>query len=567
MLMPEVFDAIASPAVSLAAHREPQFVFTDEVDVAREKLARFRERTGRRGPNILAILMDDVGWGDFGCYGGGVAVGAPTPHIDRLARRGLLLTSCYSQPSCTPSRASLLTGRLPMRHGLHRPPMYGEPGGLQRATTLATLLSALGYTTHAVGKWHLGENVESQAQHVGFDDFYGFLSVSDMYTEWRDPHFFPEIVYSEARTEWIKNMPFNRCFVHAARGGAAENVEEVTIPVLSRLDDMWAGYSEAFLRRMAGESLPWFLYHCTRGAHFDNYPLERFLGASPARHPYKDTILELDDIVGRLWRVLEETGQAERTLIFLSSDNGPHMDTWPDAAHTPLRSANGPTGEGGVRVPGLLTWPGMIESERASDGLFDFTDFLPTVLALAGGLDTLPSDRYIDGVDQSSFLLAPDSRSNRKYVYYWLLRRLSAIRVGEYKWILVSTSDDVADVHGAGVPVHLPPPLQPLPRSQGDAQLPDAQARLQRGLPGWHARPSRHLPHLSAEADHGPEAPVAIRRGQRPGGSCPRGGRGSPACAGDRRAGSRGGCGRGRPACTRRARPPRPASLSSAAHP
>jgi len=448
--MPEAFDAIATPAVSLAAHREPQFVFTDEVDIAREKLARFRERTGRRGPNILVILMDDVGWGDFGCYGGGVAVGAPTPNIDRLARRGLLLTSCYSQPSCTPSRASLLTGRLPMRHGLHRPPMYGEPGGLHGETTMAMLLSALGYTTQAVGKWHLGENVESQAQHVGFDDFYGFLSVSDMYTEWRDPHFFPEIVYSEARTDWIKNMPFNRCFVHAARGGEAENVEEVTIPVLSRLDDMWAAYSEAFLRRMAGEAQPWFLYHCTRGAHFDNYPLERFLGTSPARHPYKDTILELDDIVGRLWRVLEETGQAERTLVFLSSDNGPHMETWPDAAHTPFRCAKGSTWEGGVRVPGLLAWPGMIESERASDGLFDFTDLLPTVLALAGGLDTLPSDRYIDGVDQSSFLLAPDGRSNRKYVYYWLLRRLSAIRVGEYKWILVSTSDDAADVYGAG---------------------------------------------------------------------------------------------------------------------
>jgi len=444
------FDPIATPAVSLAAHREPQFAFPDEVEAARAKLARFRERTGRSGPNILVILMDDVGWGDFGCYGGGVAVGAPTPNIDRLARRGLLLTSCYSQPSCTPSRASLMTGRLPMRHGLHRPPMYGEPGGLQGETTLAMLLSAQGYVTQAVGKWHLGENVESQPQHVGFDDFYGFLSVSDMYTEWRDPHFFPEMVYSEARTEWVKNMPFNRCFVHATRGGEPRDVEEVTIPTLSRLDDMWAGYSEAFLRRMAGESRPWLLYHCTRGAHFDNYPLERFLGASPAKHPYKDTLLELDEIVGRLWRTLEETGQADRTLIFLSSDNGPHMETWPDAAYTPFRCAKGSTWEGGVRVPGILVWPGMIEGERASDGLFEFTDILPTALALAGAADGLPTDRYIDGVDQSSFLLAADGRSNRKYVFYWLMRRLSAIRVGEYKWMLISTSDDDTDVHGTG---------------------------------------------------------------------------------------------------------------------
>src|SRR5262249_46595143 len=187
---------------------------------------------------------------------------------------------------------------------------------------------------------------------------------------------------------------------------------EVTIPVLSRLDDMWAAYSEAFLRRMAGEPRPWFLYHCTRGAHFDNYPLERFLGTSPARHPYKDTILELDDIVGRLWRVLEETGQAERTLVFLSSDNGPHMETWPDAAPRPSRGAGASPWEGGGRVRGRLGGSEMVESARATAALSDSTALPPPVLALAGGPDTLPADRYIDGVDQSSFLLAPDGRSN-----------------------------------------------------------------------------------------------------------------------------------------------------------
>ena len=394
--------------------------------------------------------MDDVGWGDFGCYGGGVAVGAPTPNIDKLARRGLLMTSCYSEPSCTPSRASLLTGRLPMRHGLHRPPMYGEPGGLQGEVTLAELLSDAGYVTQAVGKWHLGENVESQPQNVGFDDFYGFLSVSDMYSEWRDPYFFPEVVYSETRTDWVENMAFNRAFVHAEKGGEVEPVEEVTIPVLSKLDDMWCEYTEQFVRRMSGDERPWFCYFGTRGAHFDNYPHERFLGSSPAKHPYKDTIIELDDIVGRLVAVLEETGQAEDTLIFLSSDNGPHMENWPDAAYTPFRSAKGSTWEGGVRVPGIAVWPGMVEADRASDGLFSFTDLLPTMLSLAGAEDKVPEDRFIDGVDQSSFLLAPEGRSNRKFVYYWLLRTLSAVRAGEYKFMIASTSDDDTDVAGPG---------------------------------------------------------------------------------------------------------------------
>ena len=152
-----------------------------------------------------------------------------------------------------------------MRHGLLVPPMYGMPGGLGRGGHASRSCSrSPGYVTQAVGKWHMGENTESQPQNVGFDDFYGFLSVSDMYTEWRDPYFFPEVVYNEDRTEWVRNMPFNKCFVHTTRGGTLEEVEEVTVPVLSLLDDKWCRYSEAFIERMATAPDPWFLYHCTR---------------------------------------------------------------------------------------------------------------------------------------------------------------------------------------------------------------------------------------------------------------------------------------------------------------
>ena len=328
--------------------------------------------------------------------------------------------------------------------------MYGEAGGLKGEITLPELLSAAGYATQAVGKWHVGENEASQPHNVGFDDFYGFLSVSDMYTEWRDPHFFPEIVYSEARTEWVKNMPFNKCFVHAKKGGKTTNVEEVTIPVLSLLDEKWCAYSEQFIREKAKGDQPWLLYHCTRGAHFDNYPHEKFLGKSPAKHPYKDTMLELDAIMGRLIQTLRETNQLEDTLIFVSSDNGPHMETWPDSAFTPFRCAKGSTWEGGVRVPGLMMWPGMIEADRKSDGLFNFNDILPTALALAGASERLPTDRYIDGVDQSSFLLAPDGDTNRKFHYYWLVTDFSGVRCGEFKMMLTATSDDATDAAGPG---------------------------------------------------------------------------------------------------------------------
>ncbi len=444
------FDPIAAATSPVAPNREPAFAHGAQQAEATRRLAAWAERRGRKAPNVLVVLMDDVGWGDFGCYGGGVAVGAPTPNIDRLARQGKLLTSCYSEPSCTPSRASLLTGRLPMRHGLQRPPMYGEPGGLEGERTLAEILSEAGYVTQAVGKWHLGESTASQPQHCGFDDFYGFLSVSDMYTEWRDPYFFPEMVYSEARTAWVQNMPFNKCFVHATRGGGLEEVEEVTIPVLSTLDDRWAAYSEQFIGTMAGREPPWFLYHCTRGAHFDNYPLEKYLGSSPARHPYKDTIVELDDVVGRLVDRLRETDQLEDTVIFISSDNGPEMETWPDAAYTPFRCAKGSTWEGGVRVPGIWSWAGTIDPDEVTDGLFSFTDVLPTILSLAGAADRVPDDRFVDGVDQSAFLVAPGALSHRKYVYYWLGQMLSALRVGEYKFMLGSISDGNADVDRDG---------------------------------------------------------------------------------------------------------------------
>ena len=446
-------DPITGEATAPAANREPRFVIEPRELAASEKLAAFSARTGRR-PNVLVVLMDDVGWGDFGCYGGGVAVGAPTPNIDRLAREGLLLTSCYSEPSCTPTRASIMTGRLPMRHGLLVPPMYGMPGGLHGEVTLPQLLSEAGYVTQAVGKWHMGENRESQPQHVGFDDFYGFLSVSDMYTEWRDPYFFPEIVYSEARTEWVQNIGFNKCFVHSERDGEPENVEEVTIPVLSLLDDKWCGYSEAFIERMAGDERPWFLYHCTRGAHFDNYPHPDFLGASPAKHPYKDALVELDDICGRLIDALARTGQLDTTMVVISSDNGPEMETWPDSAYTPFRCAKGSTWEGGVRVPAVVSWPGMIEPGRTSDGLVHLLDLFGTCVTLAGAEESLPSDRYLDTVDQTSFLLAGAEEaevvSNRRSQHYWLTANYSAVRIGEYKYMLTSISDDDTDVLNPG---------------------------------------------------------------------------------------------------------------------
>ena len=213
---------------------------------------------------------------------------ADAEHRPAGARRACCSRRATREPSCTPSRAT--THDRPAADA----PRSAAPADVRRAGRLAgrdhaspSCLSEAGYVTQAVGKWHMGENVESQPQNVGFDDFYGFLSVSDMYTEWRDPYFFPEIVYSEARTEWVENMPFNKCFVHATQGRRASRTSRRSRSRCCRCSTTsGADYSVDFIRSAwPPETKPWFLYHCTRGAHFDNYPHERFLGRSPAQAP------------------------------------------------------------------------------------------------------------------------------------------------------------------------------------------------------------------------------------------------------------------------------------------
>jgi len=271
-----------------------------------------------------------------------------------------------------------------------------------------------------------------------------------MYTEWRDPYFFPEIANSPERTALIKMLPFNRHLVHVKKGGKVENLDEITIPILSQLDQKWANYSIDFIKKMAKEKNPFFLYHCTRAPHFDNYPNEQFKAKSPAKHPYKDVVVEIDDILGRLVATLKETGQMENTLVFITSDNGPEMETWPDSGYTPFRSAKGSTWEGGVRVPAIVYWPGLIKPGRVSDGLFDLADLFNTSVTLAGAQANIPKDRFVDGIDQSSFLLADNGQSNRKFIYYWLQNKFSALRVGEWKLMLAGTQMTPGDTVNPG---------------------------------------------------------------------------------------------------------------------
>ncbi|RKX36593.1 MAG: arylsulfatase [Verrucomicrobia bacterium] len=417
--------------IQTVPHMEPTLPHETWEAEAATKLEDLEKKTGRK-PNILIFIIDDMGWGDPGCYGGGAAVGAPTPNMDALARSGLLMTSCYSQPSCTPSRAAFQTGRLPQRTGQTRPTAAGEKAQKTQELYLAKVLSEAGYATGMAGKWHLGESVGSRpTDQGGYDEFYGNLGVNTVYHDWRDGEISPEVVYNPEKYRIMaEEVEFIRHSVKLTKGSDEMTlVDEINLENEPLLEEQYLEWSKDFIRRSVKAEKPFYLHHAMNRVHTKNYPHPDFRGKSPAGTPYKDGILEVDWVLGEIIKELKDTGQLENTLVFLSSDNGAEEDVMAggiftsDAGHSPWRGAKGTTWEGGVRVSGIASWPGMIKSGRSSDGLFDQMDLFTTSIRIAGGnLDTLPKDRYYDAIDQTGWLLteADDKQeSNREAIYYW----------------------------------------------------------------------------------------------------------------------------------------------------
>ncbi len=429
-----------------APNMYPVIRHPDKEKQAAEKLKALAQKKGKK-PNILIFLLDDVGWMDPGFNGGGVSVGNATPSIDRIAAEGLILTSAYSTPSCSPTRATIHTGQNPLHHGILRPPMYGEAGGLDGATTMPMLLQKEGYVTQGVGKWHMGENKGSLPQNVGYDDYVGFLGVSDMYTEWRDTYFNPEIALSPERFKMLQEEKFNHYEVHCTPDDKekCKNGKLIDLAYIKELDERWMNVSLAFLDKMKGSDKPFYLYHATRGCHFDNYPSDAWAGKSMARTVYSDCIVHMDYIFGQLMKKLEEIGEAENTLVIFTSDNGPECEI-PPRGRTPFRGCKGSSWEGGVRVPTFAYWKGMI-APRKSDQLFDLADILPTALHLAGypgaKLAGLFNDKtYIDGVDQAPFLIADEGLSARRSRIYTLNQYFAGIRIDEFKGVVTGEIED-----------------------------------------------------------------------------------------------------------------------------
>lgn len=415
---------------------EPAIPRPEQEKIAEQKLRELEAKTGKK-PNVLIFLVDDLGWGDIGANGGGTAVGAPTPNVDRLAHEGKRFTSFYSTPTCTGSRAALVTGRIPQRSGLVRPLLSGDkvrtnPWAVEISTGKA--LSQAGYKSALIGKWHVGEAEGMLPHEVGFDYFFGLPAVQSDYTQFLDERRYSDMHNNRV----IKDLAFTmqpEGLLKGSKGGK----REVGFPIrnlddMRKVDGILMDESVKFIKENSMGKTPFYLIHSFTAIHNDTYCGAEYVGKSPAAMPVKDAIVEMDDIIGKIMKVLEESGELENTLVIFTSDNGANEDAFPDAGYHPWKGGKGTTWEGGVRVPGIAYWKGMIEPGQETNELIDLTDIYMTSLRMAGNMqNNLPNNLYFDGIDQTSYLLTKDGHSRRQVEFMWNSTDFCALRWKDYK--------------------------------------------------------------------------------------------------------------------------------------
>ena len=371
-------------------------------------------------PNIVVILTDDLGYGDIGCYGSRTIA---TPRLDRMAQEGLRLTDFYvAAPFCSPSRAALLTGRLPARCGVPYVLFPTEHTGLPPGeVTLAELLKPAGYATACIGKWHLGWRKELRPLQQGFDEFFGLWHAND-------------------GEEWKVGSPFRQLNMFeplTLREG--ERVVETPVDQ-STLTQRYTRRALDFIQR--NQDRPFFLYLAHTMPHIPQYASPAFAGKSKD-DIYGDTIEELDWSTGAVLDLLQKLHIAERTLVIFTSDNGAVVrSAKPDpsarfpghslgGSNRPLRAGKGVTFEGGIRVPCIAWWPGTIAPGRTAATPCSALDFFPTFARLAA--TAVPAGLTLDGVDLSTLLKGGSDPAETRMLFHYFGVQLQAVREGSWK--------------------------------------------------------------------------------------------------------------------------------------
>ncbi|HEY2558100.1 MAG TPA: arylsulfatase [Caldimonas sp.] len=391
-------------------------------------------------PNILVIWGDDIGISNLSCYSHGL-MGYRTPNIDRIAKEGMMFTDAYGEQSCTAGRSSFITGQSVYRTGLSKVGAPAAPQGLKAGTvTIADLLKDQGYATGQFGKNHLGDRNEYLPTVHGFDEFFGNLyhlnaeEEPEMANYPKDPKYRETFGPRGVIHSWATDQDDTTEQPRWGRIGK-QRIED-TGPLNSKrmetCDDEFAAAATDFIKRQHEASEPFFVWLNTSHMHWITHTKPESLGQSGRwQSPYHDTMIDHDKLVGQMLDLLDELAIAEDTFVMYSSDNGPHMNSWPDAGMTPFRSEKNTNWEGAFRVPKLVRWPGKISPGSISNGIVQHHDWLPTFLAMAGDTDLVERlkkgatvngkkfKNHIDGYDMLPHLTGAQKESPRQGFFYF----------------------------------------------------------------------------------------------------------------------------------------------------
>jgi arylsulfatase len=335
-------------------------------------------------PNIVIIWGDDIGQSDISAYTFGL-MGFRTPNIDRVAREGVLFTDYYAEQSCTAGRASFITGQCGLRTGLTKVGMPGADLGIKpRDVTIAQLLKAQGYATGQFGKNHLGDRDEMLPTNHGFDEFYGNLYHLNAEEEPELPDYPSEKDFPDFRKKF---GPRGVLHSYALPDGKQkiEDTGPLTKKRMETIDDDIAARATEFLENQQKAGKPVFLWVTFTHMHFRTHPKAESIGQSGRwQSPYHDVMIDHDKNVGTVLDKIDALGLADNTIVMYSTDNGPHMNSWPDAAMTPFRNEKNSNWEGAYRVPAMVRWPGHIKPGSVCNEIVSHLDWAPTLLAAAG---------------------------------------------------------------------------------------------------------------------------------------------------------------------------------------
>jgi arylsulfatase len=381
-------------------------------------------------PNILVIWGDDIGITNLSCYSDGL-MGYRTPNIDRIAADGVRFTDYYGEQSCTAGRAAFITGQNPYRTGLTKVGFPGADIGIRpEDPTIATALKAQGYTTGQFGKNHLGDKDEFLPTMHGFDEFFGNLYHLNAEEEPENEDYPSEADFPNFR----KNFG-PRGVIHSwANGDGTQRIEDtgpLTRERMKTVDEEILPEALRFMGEAKDNDTPFFLWFNTTHMHFRTHIKDGSRGkAGRWQSEYHDVMCDHDELVGQILDYLDEQGLADDTIVVYSTDNGPHMNTWPDGGMTPFRNEKNSNWEGAYRVPAMVRWPGRIPAGQVLNGIVSHNDWFVTFLAAAGDPDIKDELRdgrelngvtykvHLDGHDQLDYLTGAVNESPRQHFFY-----------------------------------------------------------------------------------------------------------------------------------------------------